>query len=79
MLNAARGRDTLVRQILKWASTEAAPSLAPESALGTTDRERELLAALGGLASVISKRAGPYPIDRAGRSERLVECGPVST
>ena len=58
MLKAARGGDSLVRQILKWASAEAAPTLAPEAAPGTTDRELELLAALGGLASVVSKRAG---------------------
>ena len=58
MLKAARGRDSLLRQILKWASAEAAPYLAPESAPGTTDRELKLLAALGGLASVVSKRAG---------------------
>ena len=54
MLKADPGRDPLVRQILKWASVQAVSPLAPEVALGTTDRERELLAALGGLACVVS-------------------------
>ena len=58
MLKTARQRDPLVRQILKWASAEAVPSLGPEAAPSTTERERELLAALGGLASIVSKRAG---------------------
>ena len=57
MLKADSGRDPLIRQILKWASTRAAPPLAPESAPGTTDRERELLAALGGLACIVSNGA----------------------
>ena len=57
MLKADPGRDPLVRQILKWASVQAASPLAPEFAHGTTDRERELLAALGGLACAVSSGA----------------------
>ena len=57
MLRADPPNDVLVRQILKWASAQAPPALAPESAPGTTDREREMLAALGGLAGVVSNGA----------------------
>ena len=57
MLKADPGRDPLVRQILKWASAQAALPLAPEAAPGTTEKEREVLAALGGLACIVSSGA----------------------
>ena len=57
MLKADPDRDPLVRQILKWARAQTVPPLAPEAAPGTTERERELLAALGGLACIVSSGA----------------------
>ncbi len=57
MLKEIPRRDPLVREILKWADVQASPVLTHESAPGTTCQEKELLAAVGGLANAVSMRA----------------------
>ena len=47
-----------MRSILQWADTQRTTTLVPKHAPGTDDRERGLLAALGGIARVVSETAG---------------------
>ena len=67
MIEASRKRDALVRSILTWAGGQNVKALAPHFALGTDDRERSLLAALGGLAGVVSattrRTSSEVPLD----------------
>ena len=57
MLTTAPRKDPLIRRILKWADEQASAALAYKSAPGTTDHERKLLAAVGGLANAVSVSA----------------------
>ena len=58
MIEARRTKDPLVRSILKWADAQCTPTLVSDHAPGTDDRERRLLAALGGIARAISETTG---------------------
>ena len=49
-----RERDPLVQSILKWANEESGQLLLADLAPGTDDRERGVLAALGGIARVVA-------------------------
>lgn len=58
MSEARRTTDPLVRSILMWADAQRVPTLLPDHAPGTDERERALLAALGGVAKVVSGATG---------------------
>ena len=42
--------DPLLRSILRWADAQSVQTLVSDLVLGTDDRERQLLAALGGIS-----------------------------
>ena len=53
MIESRRRRDPVLRSLLEWACAQDTPPLDKDYVPGTDDRERTLLAALGGLAGAI--------------------------
>ena len=60
MTATTRTSDTTVNSVLKWAGSQAEPTLLPGFAPGTDRREQDLLGALGGLARAISETNGHH-------------------
>ena len=58
MIEARRTKNPLIRSILKWADAQKTTPLLPHYVPGTDERERSLLAAVGGIARVVAKTTG---------------------